>query len=549
MKSKSVHESRLDVFFDTLLTEVATDPGGCKPAKDRLVQRARKKARYVDKSLSIKAVVSFVDDNLSMKDFRHSLDPFVVDNARLFITNMLERYTTSLDESLIQETLLGSFLYDNWRFGPGASYDVTGTHAVDKITQSMTCTTSCVPFVSNLRLMNPYFKGFDSLNKNIGINVVNGSKLTTVPKNQETERTIAIEPSGNMCLQLAAGTYLENALRTIGLDIRTQQPLNQQLARCGSIDGSFATIDLKSASNLISIDLVRCLMPSKWFDLLMSLRSSEIKLPNGEWLELHMMSTMGNGFTFPLMTLLITALIYGYRCTLPKKPTLFVDWRSTAVFGDDIIVPTDEYLLAVNTLQKAGFIVNTDKSYCDGPFRESCGGDYEGGVNITPFYVKSLQDDADVYTAYNQVMDWSVRHNVFLPSSLDYLLSLLRRKALLIPEWHNPDQGILTSGCARRYKYLSPLGDKHSIDEDHWFALPLAVAGYVSTEELNRSFGSDVVTSTKSHMVYLPRLFKTRYRVRESRLPKGYLDGWDPLKRSQAESVRVALYVRLTTAV
>lgn len=557
INQQEVNEVRLNAFFDTLLAEVTSSPSVEANARDRLVARARKKARFVDPGLSTKAINDFLADNDRMRDFKISLDRDIVDNARHFITVMMERFTSSIDPSLIQETLDPTFLFNNWRFGPGASHEVTGTHTADKIQQNMTCTSSCEPFVSALRRTNPYFQGFDSRNGNDGMSRVRGSELTTVPKNQDTERTIAIEPSGNMALQLAAGAYLEGVLRYIGLDIRCQQPINRALAHRGSIDGSIATVDLKSASNMHLIDLVRLLYPKRWFAFLMAVRSPEIKLPNGEWVKLHMMSTMGNGFTFPLMTLSLIALIYGYRCRTATNPTLYVDWSQTAVFGDDIIIPVSEYELAVETLEHAGFVVNLDKSYSEGPFRESCGGDYFAGVDVSPFYCKSLATDAEVFTVINQVLDWSVRTNCFLPATLNLLGSFLKGKAHLVPEWMNPDQGILTQACNRRYSYLALDSERVVLKADNYFSLPLACGGYISTQELSRthcvplkkdSLGMDIVEPSGADMVYLPRAFRTRYKVRHARLPKGFLDGWDPRKRSQLDSSKVSLYLQLTIA-
>lgn len=553
---QAVSESRMDVFFDTMLTELAEDPCAHKYARDRLIKRAKKKARYVRSQLKAKAVEDFISDNNRMAEFQLALDDDLVNNAKHFITVMLERFTTRNNVDLIQETLDYSFLFDCWRFGPGASYEVKGTHAADKIWKKMTCTDSCVPLVTKLRRTNPYFRGFDSLEGSIGLTVVRGSKLTTTPKNEETERTIAIEALGNMVFQLAAGRYIEGVLDYIGLDISKQQPKNQALALRGSIDGSVATVDLKSASNMTSIQLVRALWPSKWFELFMNLRSEQIQLPNGEWVQLNMMSTMGNGFTFPLMTLTLVALIYGYRCRKRNSPTLWVDWSNTAVFGDDIIVPTHEYDELVDVLQRAGYVVNLDKSYSYGDFRESCGGDFANGYDVTPFYVKRLAHDSDIYVAINQVLDWSACNNAFLPNTLNLLASMLSKKPYFVPEWHSPDQGILTQATKRRYKYLAVEPKYHTlVDEQLYFAVPLAIAGYVNTAEANRQWltplkvtkaGKTLIPPSDPSMVFLPRAFSTRYRTRESRLPNGYLDGWDPLTRSQAHSAQVALQIQLT---
>jgi len=532
-------EIRLTAFFNTLLEELL-DKGPQNPAISRQVQRARKRARFLREDLRGLAIADFLAINKRVKEIEEIsppsqvLDRRIIDNARYFITTVLERYTTSFDELAIQQPLEMSFLYSNWRFGPGASNGVKGTHTVDKIFQEMTCTALCEPLVLKLRRLNPYFVAKDGHNGVSGTRQVEGSRLTTVPKNEDTERTIAIEPSGNMCLQLAAGMYLEGALRHIGLDIRNQQQKNIAMAKRGSISGDVATLDLKSASDMISIDLVRALMPSVWFDLLMKLRSPTITVPSdgkagnvGIQVELNMISTMGNGFTFPLMTLVIVSLIYGYRCTR-GGPNLYIDWTNTCVFGDDIIIPSHEYKGFVEVLTKAGLVVNHDKSFSEGSFRESCGGDFLNGVDITPFYVKTLVSEADVYVVINQVMDWSVRHKTRVHQTLSLLRSFIDGKPHLVPEWLNPDQGILTTGCPKRYTYLSKVQEMVRLPQGAThFSFPLAVGGYI--------------TPVGDGLFYLPRSNKPlKVKVRRSRLPNGFLDGWDPDYRSQPAAAEIA---------
>jgi hypothetical protein len=522
------------------MLEELLDKGPQNAAVTRQVQRARKRARFLREDLRALAIADFLAVNKRVGEIQKNsppsqvLDRRIIDNARYFITTVLERYTTSFDELAIQQPLEMSYLFSNWRFGPGASNGIRGTHTADKIVQDMTCTALCEPLVHKLRRLNPYFVAIDGRNGVSGTRQIEGSRLTTVPKNEDTERTIAIEPSGNMCLQLAAGMYLEGALRHIGLDIRNQQQKNIAMAKRGSIDGGVATLDLKSASDMISIDLVRALVPSSWFDLLMKLRSPTITIPSdgkagnvGTQEELHMISTMGNGFTFPLMTFLIVALIYGYRCTR-GGPNLYIDWTNTCVFGDDIIIPTHEYRGFVDVLTKAGLVVNLDKSFSEGAFRESCGGDFLNGVDITPFYVKSLIGETDIYVAINQVLDWSERHKTRLHRTLALLRSYINGKPHLVPEWLNPDQGILTSGCPRRYTYLSIVQEMVRLQpEATHFSMPLAVGGYI--------------VPVGDGLFYLPRSNKPlKVKVRRSRLPRGYLDGWDPGYRSQPAAAEVA---------
>jgi len=555
------NEERLTALFNTMLEELL-DKGPQNAAVLRQVQRARKRARFLREDLQGKAIADFLAVNERVLEVQKTnppslaLDPRVIANARYFITNALERYTSSLDETAVQQPLEMSLLFSNWRFGPGASNGVKGTHTADKISQKMTCTALCEPLVRKLRRDNPYFVARDGQLGVEGITQIEGSKLTTVPKNEDTERTIAIEPSGNMCLQLAAGMYLEGALRHIGLDIRNQQPKNKAMAQRGSRDGSVATLDLKSASDMISLDLVRALMPAAWFNLLIKLRSPTITVPGdgksrdeGIQVRLHMISTMGNGFTFPLMTLLIVALIYGYRTTR-GGPSLFIDWSNTCVFGDDVIIPTYEYTGFVDVLERAGLVVNYDKSFCEGPFRESCGGDYLNGVDITPFYVKSLAAEPDVYVVINQVASWGAREKIPLHRTLTLLRSYIDGKAHLVPEWLNPDQGILTAGCPKRYTYLTLEHARHELSKEaQQFAMPLACGGYfcpsrggTGEENWNKPHDSKLLpSSVGDELFYVPRSTKPpRVRVRRSRLPQGFLDGWDPGYRSQQDASWVA---------
>jgi hypothetical protein len=515
------HADRLNAFFSVLseeLADVDSKRDEIRFARDRQLSRMRKRAGITNPALRPAAISSFLATNAVVGDTSVNLDRELVADARHFITVVLERLTTRFDASNIQVSLDHRLLYELWRFGPGAANGITGTHAADKIQQVMTCTDSCVPLVLRLRRTNPYFAMYDHQNKVSGYTEVRGSRLTTVPKNEETERTIAIEPSGNMALQLAAGRYLEMALESIGLDITCQQPKNKLMAMRGSMDGSVATIDLKSASDMISLDLVRLLLPPDWMRLIEAIRSPEINVPGHGWVRLNMVSTMGNGFTFPLMTLILVSLIYALRARR-GGPTLFVSWKDTCVFGDDIIVPTCEYEELCDTLTAAGLVVNRDKSYWEGPFRESCGGDYWNGYDVTPFYGRRLNNDRAVFTVINQVLEWGARHGILLHRTLTYLKGCLRGKVHFVPEWHNPDEGVLVSGVARRYTYLKTIVPRSRLSNDNHYAMMLVCGGYIESD------GPD--------LYYSPRPFKTQAKVRTARLPSGFLDGSDPLKRSE----------------
>ena len=514
------NDVRLNGLYQAMLTDLSDD---MTPQGIRLRERARKRMRFHRPELAGACIDNFKAFNIKLETVDVYLEPAIAAEARYFITRKLEDFTTSYDAMNIQRTLDMRLLFDLWGFGPGASNGVKGTHTAEKIQQAMTCTQSAIPLVVQLRRNNPYLSAFDSHNKDKGIVVYSGSRLTTVPKNEDTERTIAIEPSGNMALQLAAGRYLEGTLRMIGLDIKSQQEKNRLLAREGSITGDLCTIDLKSASDSFKPELIRQLFPEEWYNLLMQIRSPSTALPSGEEIKLNMISTMGNGFTFPMMTLCLVALIYAYRRVYLNGPNLYIDWSVTAVFGDDIILRQED-LPVLKHLESCGLIINYDKSYCDGSFRESCGGDFDNGVDITPFYVKELLTNPHVYVALNQALLWSSRHR-FLWHTITYLLGLIDGRPFLVPEWLNPDQGIQSVLVPDRYSYMQVVSEPKRFDTSSIFSVMLAVGGYLN--------GGPYTT-------YVARQFKTRYSVRKGRLPKGYLSGWDPVKGSLQQRLRVS---------
>lgn len=535
-KAQRVNEGRLSLFFTALEQELVSYAGNTTPAVDfaieRQFERCRKKARYARYELVIEAEEKFLRVNADVAHCDPSrLPPDVISNARRFIVHVLEGLTKALVPESVQECMDYGVLLDRWRFGPGASNGPKGSHPAQKIDQEWTVTSNCESLAMLLRRLDPHFACSDA-GKDRVCHVVRGSIFETVPKNQEAVRPIAKEPIANMCLQLAAGQYISDALKRVGLSIEKQQPKNRLLARLGSIGGHMATIDLSDASNWISIALCRTLLPRRWFQLLMEIRSPEILLL-GEWHKCNMISTMGNGFTFALMTLLISSLIYGMRAARDRNPRkserIFLDWEYTAVYGDDIIVPTYEYEELCSILEKAGFVVNHQKSYSDGPFRESCGGDYLEGYDVTPFYVKNLSTDADIFIAMNQLLQWGAKHDLAMFRSCEVLAKMLRGKMHLVPEWSQPYSGVLTSECPRKYTYLKYVPFKRWYDG--MYTVKLAAGGYVSAEPDGTPF-------------FTPRPYKTRYRVSTKRLPNGFLDGWDANYRTRLVSNQVAFLVR-----
>lgn len=204
-------------------------------------------------------------------------------------------------------------------------------------------------------------------------------KITTVDKDAKTDRVIAIEPRGNMFLQKGAGSYIRKRLRTVGVNL-DDQGVNQELARRAYFD-ELATLDLRAASDTVSTELVYHLLPFEWFEFLNSVRSRHALMPDGNRVKLEKFSSMGNGFTFELESLIFWALCSAVRDSLCKDGVV-------AVYGDDLIVARSISTEVCLLLQFCGFATNDDKSFIDGPFFESCGKHYFMGVDVTPAYQK-----------------------------------------------------------------------------------------------------------------------------------------------------------------
>lgn len=226
--------------------------------------------------------------------------------------------------------------------------------------------------------------------------IVERNVLNFVPKNWSTHRTIAKEPTHSLPFQLALDGFLKGKLRKWSVNLLDQSP-NQELARLGSLDGSFATIDLEMASDTLSFNTVAWLLPSEWFALLCAFRSRYYSAPWGSG-RYAKFSSMGNGYTFSLETLIFTALCRA------------VGSRQYAVYGDDIVIETDRAPSLVRTLRFFGFRTNGAKSFTNphSRFRESCGCDYYKGKLVTPFYLREcpkLSDAASMSHVLNGLIE------------------------------------------------------------------------------------------------------------------------------------------------
>lgn len=359
------------------------------------------------------------------------------------------------------------------RNGPGASIGSTGCDSYTKLFASKGACTSEFLFKYFSYFADSDPRWSDALNLRLTTfgdpSVVEGSKLSFVPKNREVYRSICTEPSLNMFYQLGLGSIFEQRLKAFtGIDLSVQPDRNRELSRLGSIDGSFATIDLSSASDTISLNLLRDCLPKELFQMLVKLRSP-VTSYKGVRVPLHMVSTMGNGFTFPLQTIVFTcALLAVYRVFGISVAHPFGCLGNYGVFGDDIICVRDAYRPLCGFLGRLGFIVNESKSFNEGPFRESCGVDFLSGVNIRGVYVKTLDTPQALTVLVNRLNEWTARTGIPLRSTCHFLVKRCRFNP--VPLYENDDSGVrvpLSLVEVRKY-------DKHvqSIRYERWVARP-----------------------------------------------------------------------------
>lgn len=369
-------------------------------------------------------------------------DDLLLGNVR----EILYRFFFEDGDRTILDVPLGDIPVD---LGPGFSYGSDGTSFFEKYLDGpLACTDpALIPVYDRLVASNPAWLDAEIRRTLVHGNprVVSGSTLSFVPKNDKTDRTINIEAAINMLLQLGFGKLISERLRGFfGISLSTQQFKNRRLALYGSACGKSVTIDLKQASDSMSMLMMSEQLPGRVFDTLCAVRSSFIEV-NGSWQRLNMIGTMGNGFTFPLQTTLFAAVVKsafavsGFPCYDPSPDQ---DGRTGnwGVFGDDIICPQAIAGLVVRLLGLLGFTVNEDKSFLEGPFRESCGADFYKGVDVRAVHIERLDVVQDRFVALNLLGRWMAKTGIHLPRTLKLLFRSVPKN--YVPVWESDDAGI-----------------------------------------------------------------------------------------------------------
>lgn len=366
--------------------------------------------------------------------------------------------------------------------GPGLTHDLgfrrpSETTKYFKYTDNVSCTQNARFFVKGLIAKDPHWlqtmvrkhehhklTGVSFLQNELIIldratYVVSGNRITFVPKNSTTDRTIAVEPAGNVMLQAGVGSYIKDRLVPLGINLRDQSK-NQHFAYLGSLPNQvdeFSTIDMAMASDTLSYETVKDLLPSDWFALLCLLRSDcgTLRTSDGEILdvEYEKFSSMGNGYTFELESLIFYALA---RAVMEQSGFIGRTASHLSVFGDDVVCRRSFVDGIISIYRHYGFKINLDKSFIEGPFKESCGRDYLRGVDVRPFFLRrKVKTLSDLHFVCNSIMYKAlISETLSHLDAYEFLFACIPRD-LLLP-------GPLGLSDIRRIKGLNGL------DRVHW---------------------------------------------------------------------------------
>ena len=237
---------------------------------------------------------------------------------------------------------------------------------------------------------------FRELLLNRVLTITDGARASTVPKNNETDRFINVETTFGCMLQRNLASELLRVLSKRGNDIRPHGTKGydktdaQEIHKRMISNPDYATVDFSNASDSISCSVVSGMFPKHISSLLFKWRSHYINIRDDLY-EPMKLSSMGNGFTFETMTLLLLSIA---RQLDP----------SARVFGDDVIIANEHADRFVRVCKIIGFNANMKKTFIHSKFRESCGAFYHDDSGYLLSYdIKRCENISDCVVVANKL--------------------------------------------------------------------------------------------------------------------------------------------------
>jgi len=218
------------------------------------------------------------------------------------------------------------------------------------------------------------------------------AKIVLVPKDSRGPRVISMEPLELQWIQQglmrAIVPHLESHRLTTGHVNFTDQEVNRRLALLGSSNQEWATLDMKDASDRVSMSLVESVfIHCPMLAGLKACRSVITVLPDCVEMRMKKFAPMGSALCFPVESFIFYALSIGVLVRMGGYSRSKAR-RAVYVYGDDMIVRAPAVELLLKYLPVFGLRFNDDKCCYSGSFRESCGCDAYRGEDITPIRLR-----------------------------------------------------------------------------------------------------------------------------------------------------------------
>lgn len=420
---------------------------------------------FTGNNLEVVAFQKFIENEARCEKFNTSGYFSNSESARFVLLDSPVRYMREFISAVCGK--YHSRIFDGYQNGPGASIGRRGIRACEALKQlpPYSVNKSCKSLVDDRFRSLSRMKCILDAKLHDGFEYDNfyaineEASLEFVPKDATSLRTITIGNTVNVGFQLAVSEYLRRRLNKLfGINLFTQEH-NQTLAKYGSIDGSFATIDLSNASDTLSLGLLN-LFPLQFAEAIYKLREHKWKhqyLGSGSFAKI---SAMGNGLTFTLQSIIYASIVYA-ACRMNNFP-----WCADviAIHGDDIVVPDFLFFDVCYLLKSFGMSVNTDKTFYRNSVRESCGHDYFKGERVDRFTVKEvITNVTDIIKVTNSFKAWGDRYDIDLSSVCQYLIGFLEKKE----QFYGPNFPEITYEWIRRD--LSPFRPFYHKDFQRWF--------------------------------------------------------------------------------
>lgn len=362
----------------------------------------------VDKSLACKESFFLSEDDCRKANIRISEN-----NPPSTVACVIHYAQQLISELLFREFPDGPPMIEDCDpvFGPGTNTSLRNSGPFNlrkKLGAKLSCSPNSIPIIGSMLEALPLLVALnvvDESDDRVTASVsIEAAQYDEVAKNWKTFRGMVVETPLSGMYQRCYGTFIRDALFRDGCNLKDQS-FNQVKACKASLvaydtyldEEAVVTCDKTRASDCMANEAVWLLLPYQWAARLDELRSPVVVFPDKSIVKLEKFSSMGNGFTFELESLLFWGILKGAMRHAKVKPTVF----NHGVYGDDVIIPAKAFRIYKETIEWLGFSINKEKTFLRGYFRESCGHDYFFGYNVRGFYLKEEWSPRTLYAFHN----------------------------------------------------------------------------------------------------------------------------------------------------